>query len=421
MSALPDIEYDVIVVGGGMVGGMLAAGLATAVPQFPEPLRVCVLEDRRPKLFEPGTYPDYDLRVSALSVASENMLSAVGAWPGIMSRRCCPFKRMSVWDGEQGGRTDFNAGEIRAGHLGHIVENRVIQLALLDRIDELPTVTVLSPARLARHHISHNGVQVTLEDGRIVRARLMVGADGANSMVRQRAGIEMDKKTYPQHALVANVETRNPQQDITWQRFVPTGPQAFLPLCGNKGSIVWYHTEEELQRLKELTDDDFIEQLVQHFPQELGEITGLNGRGSFPLAKAHAKSYIANRVALVGDAAHTVHPLAGQGVNLGLLDAAALAQVVRIASMKGRDIGEHAVLRRYQRWRYGDNQLMIGALDAMYEAFKPQPTLLQHARSASLNMVNSLSGLRHHVMRHAMGLTGELPELAKKATPITPV
>jgi len=408
-----DTEYDVIVIGGGMVGSMLSAALAVTQTAHPETLNVCVLEDRLPDSFEAGSSPDYDLRVSALSIASENMLDAVGAWRGITDRRCCQFQRMSVWDGEQQGRTDFNATEVHASHLGHIVENRVIQLALLDTINALPSVTVLSPARLSRYHITQNGVCVTLEDGRQVTARLLVGADGANSMVRQLAGIDMDRKAYPQHALVANVETQMPQQDITWQRFVPSGPQAFLPLCGQRGSLVWYHSEEEVQRLKGLPDKEFIEQLQKHFPSELGGVVNVNSKGSFPIAKAHAKTYIANRVALVGDAAHTVHPLAGQGVNLGLLDAAALSQVIRNAKTKGRDIGDHAVLRRYQRWRYGDNQLMIVALDAMYEAFKPRPLVIQQARSASLNLVNRFDGLRRRVIRHAMGLSGLVPEIAR--------
>lgn len=407
-------EYDVLIVGGGMVGSMLAAALATADSHHTEPLSVCVLEDRLPEPFVEGTKPNYDLRVSALSIASETMLQSVGAWRGISERRCCPFQRLSVWDGEQNGRTDFNCAEIHASHLGHIVENRVIQLSLLDSINKLTNVTVMSPARLAKYQVSLNGIDAVLEDGQRVSASVLVGADGANSLVRELAGITMERKTYPQHALVANVATVNPQQEITWQRFVPTGPQAFLPLCGQHGSIVWYHTKEELDRLKALDEAAFIEQLQQHFPAELGEITSINGIGSFPIAKAHAQSYVSNRVALVGDAAHTVHPLAGQGVNIGLLDAAALAQVLRVAKASGRDIGEHAILRRYQRWRYGDNQIMIATLDAMYEVFKPRPVLVQQARSASLNLVNRVGELRHRVMRHAMGLSGSLPDIAKR-------
>lgn len=413
MNTESDVEYDVVIVGGGMVGSMLCAALGSTLASYSETLKICVLENRLPDPFNPGSNPSYDLRVSALSMASQHMLQSVGAWDGIVARRSCEYKRLSVWDGEQSGRTDFNSADIRASHLGHIVENRVIQLALLDVITRMPNVTVLTPTRLSRYRITSSGVQITLDDNRRINARLLVGADGANSTVRQQAGIEMDKKTYSQHALVATVNTAMEQQDITWQRFMPTGPQAFLPLCGQQGSIVWYHTEEEVQRLINLDDEAFVAQLQNTFPDELGEILAVQARGSFPLAKAHANAYVANRVALVGDAAHTVHPLAGQGVNIGLLDAAALAQVVRIAAEKQRDFGEHSILRRYQRWRYGDNQLMITALDAMYEAFKPKPTLLQQARSASLSMVDQFTPLKHQVMRHAMGMSGDLPVIAR--------
>ncbi len=414
-------EYDVIVVGGGMVGSMLCAALASDTDnnhslgpnRQDEPLRVCVLEHQLPAAFEPGSEPAYDLRVSALSIASEQMLKRVGAWEGIKTRRACEYKRLSVWDGERDGRTDFNCADINADHLGHIVENRVIQLALMDVLSELTNVTVVTPARLSRFRQLNHGVEVVLDSGNTVSARLLVGADGANSVVRQQAGIAMEKKLYPQHALVANVQTALSQQDITWQRFVPTGAQAFLPLCGQQGSIVWYHSKEEIEQLKSLDEDAFLQALQQSFPEELGPVEAIHARGAFPIAKAHAKDYVANRVALVGDAAHTVHPLAGQGVNIGLLDAAALAQVIHEAVAKGRDPGTHAVLRRYQRWRYGDNQLMITALDSLYEAFKPRPMLVQQLRSASLNLVDQMAPIKHQLMRHAMGVSGDLPDIAR--------
>jgi len=410
-------EYDVLIVGGGMVGSMLCAALAgvaaTASLDGHEPLRICVLEHQLPAAFKPGSNPPYDLRVSALSIASQNMLQRVGAWDGIVSRRACEYKKLSVWDGEKDGRTDFNAADIQASHLGHIVENRVIQLALLDVIGDLSNVTVLTPARLARYRETSGGVEVTLEDGKKLTTRLLVGADGANSVVRKQAGIDTNRKQYPQHALVATVQTALPQQDITWQRFVPTGPQAFLPLCGHQASIVWYHTREEIQQLQALDDQQFIHRLQSAFPDALGAVAAVHGRGAFPIAKAHAQDYIAARIALVGDAAHTVHPLAGQGVNIGLLDAAALAQVVIAAAVQGRDVGSHAVLRRYQRWRYGDNQLMISALDSLYEAFKPRPEFVQQVRSASLNLVDRIKPIKHQLMRHAMGISGDLPSIAR--------
>ena len=398
-----------------MLGAAIASTTAQAGTQNKrqEPLRVCVLERQLPPAFSPGSTPPYDLRVSALSIASQRMLESVGAWEGIVARRACEYKRLSVWDGEKAGRTDFNSADIQANHLGHIVENRVIQLALMDVISKLSNVTVLSPARMARYRQTSNSVEVVLDDDRKITAKLLVGADGANSVVRQQAGISIDKQQYDQHALVATIQTEAPQQDITWQRFVPTGPQAFLPLCGHQGSIVWYHTVDEIKKLQALDDNAFLQNLQQSFPDALGLVQAVHARGAFPIAKAHAKDYVANRVALVGDAAHTVHPLAGQGVNIGLLDAASLAQVVQEAAAKGRDIGSHAILRRYQRWRYGDNQLMITALDSLYEAFKPRPVLFQQIRSASLNMVDQIRPIKLQVMRHAMGVSGDLPLIAR--------
>jgi len=414
-------DYDVVIVGGGMVGSLLAAALASESTQLAtekarrqlKPLRVCVLEERLPPAFEPGSNPDYDLRVSALSIASEQMLKNVGAWDAIIKRRACPYSRLGVWDGEQHGQTDFDASDIGASHLGHIVENRVIQLAVLDRLQALPNVELLSPVRLQQFQVVSNQVQLKLSDGSACTSALLVGADGANSFVRNKAGIEINKKKYPQHALVATIETANAQQDITWQRFVPTGPQAFLPLCGNQGSIVWYHTAEEVARLLELDDDAFVQELQAAFPEQLGPVRRVCDRGSFPIAKAHAEDYVSDRVALVGDAAHTVHPLAGQGVNLGLLDAGCLVDVVIQTMLKGRDIGERSTLRRYQRWRYGENQLMISALDGLYELFKPQPALVQRTRSMSLDLVNKVHPVKMHLMQRAMGTIGDLPSLAK--------
>jgi len=414
MNKASDSEFDLVIVGGGMVGSMLCAAVAKRRSQHSEPINICVLEDRLPKPFTPGSSPQYDLRVSALSLASQHMLQSVGAWDGVVSRRCCKYKRLSVWDGERAtGRTDFKASDANADHLGHIVENRVLQLALQESIAELSNVSVLSPARLSRYRLTQTGVQVVLDDGRIINAKLIVGADGANSLVRQQAGIDTDKKVYPQHALVATINTALPQQDITWQRFVSTGPQAFLPLCGQQGSIVWYHSEEEIARLSTLDDNAFIKQLLDTFPSELGEVESIQARGSFPISKSHAKKYVSHRVALIGDAAHTVHPLAGQGVNIGLLDAAALAQVLSEANDKGRDFGDEAVLRKYQRWRFGENQLMITALDSIYEVFKTSNSLVQHIRSASLSLVDKVDPIKQLVMRHAMGVSGDLPDIAK--------
>jgi len=402
----PEFDVDVVVVGGGMVGGLLAAALA--------PLTVAVIDSAEPKPFEPGSSPSYDLRVSALSIASRRMLEAVGAWQGIEARRLCPYRNLSVWDGERGGRTDFHARDAGVPELGYIVENRVIQLSLWDQLQKLPNVSCYCPTTLSSIEADDSGVTVKLDTvGTPIRARVVVGADGAASAVRQQAGIGIDSTSYEQHALVANVTTALPQQQITWQRFVPTGPQAMLPLCGSRASLVWYSSADEVARLNELENEAFIEELCDAFPEELGGIKSVEARASFPITKAHATSYTANRIVLAGDAAHTVHPLAGQGVNIGLLDAAALAETLLKAHSAGRDIAAGQVLARYERWRRFENSLMIESLDAIHKAFSEQPGWFKHMRSAGLNTVNQLPFVRNRLMQRAMGTEGDLPQLAR--------
>ncbi len=417
-------DVDIAVVGGGMVGGLLAAALAQPeAHQLPgqtqhsaqRPLKIVVLDSSRPVDFAPGSNPDYDLRVSALSVASRRMLEAVGAWSGIESRRVCPYRDLSVWDGEADGRTDFHARDAGVAELGYIVENRIIQLSLWERLEALSNVECWCPATLQSVQPVDDGVVLHLQGAAqsTLKARLLVGADGARSAVREHSGIAVDAHAYDQHALVANVNTDLAQQQITWQRFVPTGAQAMLPLCGARASLVWYHEPEEINRLKALDEADFIRELINAFPDELGGIQSVQAKASFPIFRSHAMSYTAHRIALAGDAAHSVHPLAGQGVNLGLLDAAALAEVVLNAHAAGRDLGAAQVLARYERWRRSNNAVMIHSLDAIYKAFSPQPQWFQRLRSVGLNTVNRVSPLRNALMQHAMGTAGDIPRLAR--------
>jgi len=407
-------NYDVVIVGGGMVGSMLAAALAKSTAGG-LPLSIAVLENQAPEPFTPGSNPQYDIRVSALSIATQRMFQNVGAWSGVVNRRACPYRQMLVWDGEADGRTHFKSSDVGEPELGHIVENRVMQLALLDCLLAASNVDYLCPVSLLGFEKTDEEVICTLSNELdSISTKLLVGADGAQSTVRQLAGIQVNRTAYPQHALVATVETELAQQDITWQRFKPTGPEALLPLCGSYASMVWYHTEEDVKRLRSLADEDFIDAMKSAFPEELGGIKRVMERGSFPIAKAHAEHYIAERVALIGDAAHTVHPLAGQGVNLGMLDAAALAEIIDNAQRVGSDIGSRRQLRKYERWRRGENSLMISILDGFYHAFKPQPVALQKVRSTALNIADSGGPLKRFVMRYALGTAGHLPKLAHK-------
>ncbi|BBA37538.1 FAD-binding monooxygenase [Methylocaldum marinum] len=396
-------KYDVIVVGGGMVGAALGCGLGGSR------LRVAVVEETPPPAFMPEQ--PHDLRVSAISIASASVLKTVGAWKGIASRRFCPFRRMRVWEGS--GDVEFRSEDIDEPVLGYIVENRVVQLALLDRLVEFSNIDFLCPAKTKMIDYGPQGSTVELDDGRMLSARLLVAADGGYSRVRQVAGMGVSGWDYEQHALVLTVETGYGQQDITWQRFTPNGPQAFLPLDGPHASLVWYEAPAEVRRLKALPDEVLLRELVAEFPPVLGEIKRISAKGSFPLKRQHALNYSKEGVALIGDAAHMIHPLAGQGVNIGLLDAAALAQVLVGAHKSGRDIGAAHVLQTYESMRRNNNLVMMTTMDLFYRVFGNANRPLRLIRNLGLGLAERITPAKKLVMRYAMGLGGQLPNLAR--------
>jgi len=396
-------KYDVVIVGGGMVGAAVACGLGGSR------LKVAVIERQLPEPFLPDQ--PHDLRVSALSIATKNIMQAVGAWEGVLARRYCPFKRMRVW--ETAGDTEFNSGDINCSELGYIVENRVTQLALLDRLEAFDNVDLIAPATISRIQYQAGRSVVYLADDREIEARVLVAADGGQSHVRQAVGLGVTSWDYEQHAIVIYVETDYPQQDITWQRFVPSGPQAFLPLTGNHGSLVWYNSPDEVRRLKALPDDELIAELTDTFPDCLGKINKILGRASFPLKRQHAQHYVKPGVALVGDAAHMINPLAGQGVNIGFLDAAALAEVLLEADKKGQDIADITVLKQYESMRRKENLLMMTVMDMFYRCFSNDILPVKFFRNMGLGLAERVTPLKNKVMRAAMGLEGKLPKLAR--------
>lgn len=394
-------EYDVVIVGGGMVGAALACGLGNSS------LKVAVIEDSRPLAFADDQ--PHDLRVSAISIASASILKTVGAWKGIVSKRFCPFKRMRVW--EDKGHVEFRSEELNEPLLGYIVENRVIQLALLERLVEFANIDFFCPAKTQKIDYSPEKTLIHLEDGHILSARLLVAADGGHSRVRQAVGMGVSSTDYEQHAFVLTVETAYGQQDITWQRFTPTGPLAFLPLTGPHASLVWYNKPDEVKRLMLLPDESLLRELKGVFPVELGDIKRLISKGSFPLRRQHALKYVKQGIALIGDAAHMIHPLAGQGVNIGLLDAAALAEV--LVSAKSPDIGSMNVLQRYEKMRRQNNLLMMTTMDLFYRAFSNAILPFRLFRNIGLGLAEHVLPAKKMVMRYAMGLGGKLPKLAK--------
>ena len=372
-------------------------------------LSVAVIEAQVPENFT--TDQPHDLRVSALSIASRNILETVGAWQGVVSRRFCPFKRMRVW--ETAGDTTFNSDDIRYPELGYIVENRITQLALLERLADFDNIKLLMPQTISK--INYNGLdsELILADGDVLKGKLLVAADGGTSRVRQSVGLGVTSWDYNQHALVIYVETAYPQQDITWQRFVPSGPQAFLPLSGNYGSLVWYQSPDEVRRLQGLSYADLKTELVATFPDCLGEIKQILGVASFPLKRQHAQSYVKQGVALVGDAAHMINPLAGQGVNIGLLDAAALAEVLVDAHAKGKNIADLSVLKRYESMRRTENLKMMTLMDVFYKSFSNDILPVKLIRNLGLGLAQRLTPVRNKAMKAAMGLEGRLPRLAR--------
>ena len=396
-------QFDVLIVGGGMVGAALACALGGSE------LKVGVVEGVQPPDYDPSQ--DHDLRVSALSIASQTIMQTFGAWDGIESMRACPFQRMRVWENK--GDTIFRSDDIQRSVLGHIVENRVIQLALLKRLSIFSNIDLICPAKTRKIDYLAETSTVELEDGRMLSGRLLVAADGAQSRVRQAAGIGVVSWDYQQHAMVISVETDYQQQDVTWQRFVPSGPQAFLPLSGSHASLVWYHSPDEIKRLRGLSDELFLRELLDAFPDCLGNIRSILGRASFPLKRQHAQTYVKPGVALIGDAAHTINPLAGQGANIGFLDAAALAQVLVDAASQGQDIGSLQVLRQYESMRRRENLLMMTVMDMFYRVFSNSHKPIQLFRNLGLAVAQRMMPAKTKVMRYAIGLDGNLPKLAK--------
>ncbi|MEL6090607.1 FAD-dependent 2-octaprenylphenol hydroxylase [Plesiomonas shigelloides] len=397
--------YDVVIIGGGMVGLTVAAALHDSG------LRLAVLEGQLP----PSTLPAQpDVRVSAINLASQNILQRLGVWSAIMARRSTPYAKMEVWEQDSFGRIAFAANEINAPHLGHIIENSVIQQALWEHVSRLEGVTLLAPAQLKQAAFGENEAFLTLDDGQMLTTRLLVGADGAHSWLRQQADIPLTFWDYGHSALVANIRVAEGHENCARQIFRPQGPLAFLPLSEpNLCSIVWSLPPQEAAQLQALPAEQFNAQLSAAFDLRLGLCELVSERQVIPLTARYARSFAAHRVALVGDAAHTIHPLAGLGVNLGLQDAAALAQEIVRLHQSGRDIGLHAHLRRYERWRKSEAALMLAAMQGFRDLFAGDNPAKKLLRDVGLVLASQLPGVKPQLIRHACGLSGELPQLAR--------
>lgn len=417
---------DIVIVGGGMVGVTAALALAASG------LQIVLLENRE---FDSALLMDnvagqlatgYDPRVSALTCASQQLLTHVGAWSYMQQLRVSPYTDMDVWDGEGSGHIHFSSRELHELALGHIVENRVTVAALYaaaQQVENLSLVTGASVVQLSEPEgtavegRSHTGCSrvLTCKDGSQWRTKLVIAADGAMSKVRQLASIPMWEWDYGHHAIVTTVRTENPHQETAWQRFTDDGPLAFLPLDDpHCCSIVWSTSPDHAAALIELDDDAFCAALTRAFEGRLGDVSWADKRHLFPLRQRHAQYYVQAGLAVIGDAAHTIHPLAGQGVNLGLMDAAALAEQVLSAHARGEEIGSEAVLKRFQRQRQGANLQMSASMEAFKQLFGHQQPLLKLVRNMGMNTLNRLSPVKQHVVMQAMGLSGDIPKLARR-------
>lgn len=404
------MRADLIIVGAGMVGSALALALEHSGLDI-------LLLDGSPLSVAPfDAQAAFEPRVSALSMASQRILERLGAWQGIADRRATAYGQMRVWDGSGTGSIHFAAASVHADALGHIVENRVVQDALLERL-HASQLGLLPGARLEQLRHSGDDWLLTLADGRQLRTPLVVAADGANSAVRRLAGCATREWDYLHHAIVTSVRCERPHQATAWQRFTDDGPLAFLPLDGAPDehwcSIVWSCVPEQAQRLMALDDEAFCSELGRAFEWRLGAVLHADRRLCIPLRQRHAKRYVEPGLALIGDAAHSIHPLAGQGVNLGFLDAAVLAEVLLHAAGRGETLAEERVLSRFERRRMPHNLAMMAAMEGFQRLFQADSLPLRLLRNVGLDLVDAQAEAKALFVRQALGLSGDLPELAR--------
>jgi len=420
-------NLDIIVVGAGMVG------LTAAIALHQQGFKVLVVEGRDESLLslperltdlktQTADIESYDNRVSALTRASENILRNIGAWQKIAAMRVAPYQKMQVWDGDGTGEISFSSAQLHQPNLGHIVENSVAIAALiatardmnLDILCSTKVVGLTEPDKGTRilscetNTVGNDGESLNLS------AKLVIGADGAMSKVRQLAAIGLWQWDYGHHAIVATLKTQKPHQATAWQRFTSDGPLAFLPLADkHTSSIVFSTSPEHAKRLMALDCAAFKQVLAREFELTLDAVTQVSKRAVFPLRQRHAKQYVQQGLVLIGDACHTIHPLAGQGVNLGLLDVASLVQVLIAARARKQDIAQERVLKQFQRERHADNLKMSATMQGFKWLFDPQPAPLIIARNIGMKLFNKATPVKQHVMAQAMGLSGKLPELAR--------
>lgn len=409
-------SYDLIIVGGGMVGAAIACGIA------PTGMKIAILETFEN---EPQWHSDkVDPRVSALTEASRLFLASLDAWPSMAANRVTPYQQMSVWESDGTGHIEFNCDDVFAENIGHIVENSVTLTALVEQSKHFDnihwhrgvSIQGISPVQTLEGGLGVKR-QVFLADGSVIQAGLVVAADGARSQLREWGGFETREWDYDHEAIVTTIKLEQPHASTCWQRFMPTGPLALLPITFNGDnhycSIVWSTTPEECVRLMALDDQAFCDELSLSFEHKLGKVLSCDPRFSFPLRQRHAKRYWQEGLVLAGDAAHTIHPLAGQGVNLGLLDAATLVEELSHAWQRKQPLGIEQTLGKYQRRRLPDNLKMMALMEGFKRLYGPVPLPLRWLRNTGMNLVNDTPMLKKQLLRQALGARSGLPKNAQ--------
>ena len=414
MSNAQPKEFDVVIAGAGMVGASLACLLAESS------LSIALVDRKRlvqgkdsdsPKLHS----DKFDPRVSAISQASQQLFRQLGVWEDMSAARVCNYSAMQVWDAEGTGSIDFSAEQINQPELGSIVENSIIIAALHKRVAQLENVFSITPFSIESFEQVEREdgliVKLNADDGQAIRAPLIIAADGANSKLRALANFECREWDYEQHALVTTVRTQLPHNNTALQRFMETGPLAFLPLRSATEddtqhfcSIVWSMLPDQAERVMSLSEDEFNSELAAALESKLGAIEWSDKRFVFPLRQRHALDYVKESIVLVGDAAHTIHPLAGQGVNLGLLDAKALAEELQRGIEAGRSVADPKVLLRYQRRRKGNNLSMMWLMEGFKRLFGQQDLSIRWLRNIGMNAVDKMTPIKNQLIRKAMGL-----------------
>ena len=398
-------EFDIVIVGGGAVGSAAASLMAQITKKGDKPLKIALVESQIAPIFDANRV---DPRVAAITENTRLIFEQIGIWNRVLDKRACAYKAMNVWDAEGTVRITFDCNQVQQPNLGHIVENSVLVSTLTEHMQQQSNIEIFCPANIEDYQLQQDAIRLTLDNHCVLSAQLLIAADGANSAVRDHFQFATKQWDYGQHAIVTTITTKNPNQLTAWQRFMPTGPLAFLPL-NNIGddhccSIVWSQDSAEAQRLMALDDQQFCKALSRASEFCLGEVLGIQKRFLIPLRQSHATDYVMPRVALIGDAAHSIHPLAGQGANLGFSDAQVLAQEIAEAYAREVDLGDLVLLKRYQRRRKPENLATMAAMEGFKRLFGAQNSTLRLIRNYGLSAINGLGAIKNKLIKQAMGL-----------------